>query len=199
MQNFSDSYVILVKYTKALAVALAERDLNTRLHSDRVVAISQAIGKRYGLTGTELALLEIGASFHDIGKIGVPDQILLKPAKLEQDEWQRMKAHSEIGERILRAIDLPGVDQVASAIRHHHEHFDGHGYPDGLAGEAIPLISRIIAVADSYDAMAVTRAYHRPRSHAEIMSILSEEAGAKLDPYIFKHFAILIETSVFKA
>ncbi|NJN47514.1 MAG: HD domain-containing protein [Candidatus Competibacteraceae bacterium] len=199
MQDLLDSYDILVKYTKALAVALEERDLNTRLHSDRVVAISQAIGKRCGLTSIELALLELGASFHDIGKIGVPDHILLKPAKLEQDEWQRMKAHSEIGERILRAIDLPGIDQVASAIRHHHEHFNGCGYPDGLMGEAIPLISRIIAVADSYDAMAVTRSYHRPRSHNQIMDILNSEAGAKLDPDIFKYFSALIDTSPFKA
>ncbi|MEE4377560.1 MAG: HD domain-containing phosphohydrolase [Candidatus Competibacteraceae bacterium] len=199
MQDLLGGYDILVKYTKALAVALTERDLNTRLHSDRVVAITQAIGKRCGLTSIELAQLEVGASFHDIGKIGVPDHVLLKPAKLEQDEWQRMKAHSEIGERILRAIELPGIDQVATAVRHHHEHFNGCGYPDGLSGEAIPLISRIIAVADSYDAMAVTRAYHRPRSHCEIMGILDAESGAKLDPDIFKYFAALIETSPFKA
>jgi len=198
MQDPLGGYDILVKYTKALAVALTERDLNTRLHSDRVVAIAQAIGKRCGLTSVELALLEVGASFHDIGKIGVPDHVLLKPAKLEQDEWQRMKAHSEIGERILRAIDLPGIDQVATAVRHHHEHFNGGGYPDGLAGQVIPLISRIIAVADSYDAMAVTRAYHCPRSHSEIMDILDAESGTKLDPDIFKYFTVLIETNPFK-
>jgi HD-GYP domain-containing protein (c-di-GMP phosphodiesterase class II) len=110
-----------------------------------------------------------------------------------------MRAHSEIGERILRAIDLPGIDQVAAAIRHHHEHFNGGGYPDGLTGETVPLISRIIAVADSYDAMAVTRSYHRPRSHNEIMGILDAESGTKLDPDIFKYFSALIETSPFRA
>ncbi|MEZ5581901.1 MAG: HD domain-containing phosphohydrolase [Candidatus Competibacteraceae bacterium] len=94
---------------------------------------------------------------------------------------------------------MPGIDQVAAAVRHHHEHFNGCGYPDGLAGAAIPLISRIIAVADSYDAMAVTRSYHRPRSHSEIMEILGAEAGAKLDPDIVKCFSALIETSAFRA
>ncbi len=153
-------YNSLLKYTKALSVALGYRDLLTRLHSERVRGLSAAIGKSCGLSRKEFNTLNIAASFHDIGKIGIPDHILLKPSKLDEDEWQIMKQHSEIGEKIILSIDLEGAPQAARLIRHHHEHYDGRGYPDKLSGEDIPICSRIISIADSYDAMAVTRSYH---------------------------------------
>jgi HD-GYP domain-containing protein (c-di-GMP phosphodiesterase class II) len=193
------TYAALNRYTRALSVALGYRDLHTRIHSERVVTISEAIGVRLGLTETELGNLTISAAFHDIGKIGIPDHILLKAGKLDETETAAMQRHSELGANIVLATDLEGATQVALAIRHHHEHFDGRGYPDGLAGEAIPLSSRIVGIADSYDAMAMTRAYHPAKTHAEIMKILDEETGGKHDPRLMSVFREVIEGSPLKA
>ena len=189
----------LYTYTKALAVALGYRDLMTRLHSERVGGLSAAIGQGYGLSRAETDILGIAASFHDIGKIGIPDRILLKLADLDEAEWAEMKRHSEIGERIMAATDIEGAQQAARAIRHHHEHYDGRGYPDSLSGAEIPICSRIISIADSYDAMAVTRAYHDAKTHSEIMAILREETGQKHDPELMRVFCEVIESSKFIA
>lgn len=189
----------LCAYTKALSVALGYRDLMTRLHSERVRELSVAIGAALGLSKVRLNALNIAASFHDIGKIGVPDHVLQRPARLDEAEWQKMRQHSEFGEKIIAAIELEGSQQAARVIRHHHEHFDGQGYPDKLAGEDIPICSRIISIADSYDAMAVTRSYHRARTHQEIMSILHQETGEKHDPELMRIFCEIIEHSKQKA
>jgi HD-GYP domain-containing protein (c-di-GMP phosphodiesterase class II) len=189
----------LYAYTKALSVALGYRDLLTRLHSERVQGLAVVIGKACGLSEEQLNALKVAASFHDIGKIGIPDHILLKPAQFDEAEWQKMKTHSEIGEKIMAATELEGSQQAARVIRHHHEHYDGQGYPDKLAGENIPICSRIISIADSYDAMAVTRSYHHARSHAEIMAILQRENGKKHDPELMRIFCGMIETSEYKS
>ena len=189
----------LLKYTKALSVALGYRDLLTRLHSERVLGLSGEIGVRCGLSEQELGILKIAASFHDIGKIGVPDYVLLKPALLEDAEWIIMKQHSEIGEKIMVSTELEGSQQAALLIRHHHEHYNGMGYPDKLSGKNIPICSRIISIADSYDAMAVTRSYHHARTHQEIMAILHEETGKKHDPELMHVFCEIIESSEFRA
>lgn len=189
----------LYTYTKALSVALGYRDSLTQLHSERVFRLSQDIGVGYGLSSKELSILKIAASFHDIGKIGIPDHILLSPSQLGGAEWEKMKQHAEIGEKILAAIELEGSLQAALAIRHHHEHYDGQGYPDGLSGKEIPIYSRIISVADSYDAMAVTRPYHRAKTHLEIMAILQKETGEKHDPELMRIFCEISESSQFKA
>ena len=110
-----------------------------------------------------------------------------------------MKTHSEIGEKIMAATELEGSQQAALVIRHHHEHFDGHGYPDKLAGNSIPICSRIISIADSYDAMAVTRSYHHARTHSEIMAILQKENGNKHDPELMQIFCGIIEASKYKS
>ena len=191
-------FATLRKYTKALSAALGYRDLMTRLHSERVLALSEAMGVHCGLSTEELDVLRIGASFHDIGKIGTPDRILLKLSQLDESEWETMKEHSEIGEKILLATELEGSCEAALVVRHHHEHYDGRGYPDGRSGEAIPVESRIIAIADSYDAMAVTRSYSRARKHAEIMEVLRDEAGGKHDPQLMRAFCEVIEHSPFK-
>ncbi len=188
----------LYKYTRALSVALDHRDRPTRMHSDRVCNLAVEFGKSCALPQRELGTLAIAATFHDIGKIGIPDRVLMKPSALDADEWAAIRRHSEIGEEILLATELDGVAQAARLIRHHHEHFDGSGYPDGLAGETIPFGARIIGIVDSYDAMGVTRSYHRERSHAEIMAILHEESGAKHDPVLLGVFARMIETSGFR-
>lgn len=192
-------YKALYKYTKALSVALGYRDLMTRLHSERVRVLAVALGVRYGLFGKELGCLNISASFHDIGKIGIPDRILLKPTQLDKAEWETIKQHSEIGEKIMASTELKGAPEVAQIIRHHHEHYDGQGYPDSLAGEAIPIRSRIITIVDSYDAMAVKRVYHEAMGHTEIMKILRDETGKKHDPQLMRIFCELIESSPLKA
>ncbi|MGB8634975.1 MAG: HD domain-containing phosphohydrolase [Rhodanobacteraceae bacterium] len=188
----------LLNYTKALSVALGYRDVLTRIHSERVQGLSAEIGKCCGLSSHELNALNIAASFHDIGKIGTPDRILLKPSRLDELEWEIMKQHSEIGEKIMLSTDLEGSQRAARLIRHHHEDYNGRGYPDGLSGDDIPLCSRIISIADSYDAMAVTRSYHRVRTHPEIMGILHEETGKKYDPELMQVFCEVIESSKFR-
>jgi len=192
-------FITLYKYTKALSVALGYRDLLTRLHSDRVHGLSEEIGLGCGLSKKELGILKIAASFHDIGKIGIPDLILLKPSKLDEAEWEKIKQHSEIGEKIMAATELEGAQQASLVIRHHHEHYNGLGYPDSLSGEEISICSRIISIADSYDAMAVARSYHHARTHHEIMAILHNETGMKHDPELMRIFCKIIESSEFKA
>jgi len=180
---------------RSLAVALGERDSNTLLHSDRVVRLAIEIGSHLNLSERELEVLAMGAQFHDIGKIGIPDNVLSKPAAFEASEWAIMKQHPLIGERIVRAIGDKYSPEVAQVVRHHHENFNGSGYPDGLAGEDIPLCSRIIALADNYDAMAVSRPYHKARTHHEVMNILHDDAGTKHDPELLQAFCVVIENS----
>ena len=193
------TYAALSRYTRALSVALGFRDLYTQLHAERVVSIAEAMGVRLGLSERELGILLISAALHDIGKIGVPDKILQKPGRLDAAETSVMQQHSETGAKIILSTELEGSAEVAMIIRHHHEHFDGLGYPAGLRGEAIPLASRIIGIADSYDAMAMTRAYHRARTHSDILDILGQETGRKHDPSLMDLFREIIEHSPYKA
>lgn len=192
MPTSNDLIPTLVKYTQALTVALGFRDQSTERHSGRVSGLALELGESCGLSQTEIAVLNIAARLHDVGKIGIPDQILRKPAKLDADEWEIMQRHPLIGDAIIRATDLEEAEQAALAVRHHHERFNGQGYPDGLAGDAIPLPSRIISIVDSYDAMADPRAYHRARSHDAIMDILHDETGNKHDPQLMRIFDAMI-------
>lgn len=186
-------------YGRVLSQALCERDGFTRRHCDRVIELAGGFGRACGLAGVELRRLRLCGLFHDIGKIGIPDHVLLKPGRLGAEEWAIMRTHPERGERIVAAIGIDGVAEIARGVRHHHEYFDGTGYPDGLAGEAIPYISRMIAIADGYDAMAADRPYHPGRRHEEIMAIMREETGRKYDPYLMKAFAAMIVDSNRKA
>lgn len=188
----------LYTYTKGLSVALGYRDLLTRLHSERVLVLSDAIGVSCGLSRKELGILKIAASLHDIGKIGISDHILLKPSQLDEAEWETIKQHSEMGQIIMAATELEGAQEASQIIRHHHEYYNGLGYPDRLVGEEIPICSRIIGIADSYDAMAVTRAYHQAKAHLDIMAILHKETGEKHDPELMRVFCKIIESSKFK-
>jgi HD-GYP domain-containing protein (c-di-GMP phosphodiesterase class II) len=192
------TYHALIQFAGALSAALLERDAYTRLHSDRVMNISVALGESAKLNAKELMLLKTASALHDIGKIGIPDEILLKPGNLNQVERKTMNSHCERGQNILLSIEHVGADVIGGVVRHHHEHFDGSGYPDGLAAEDIPFFSRIIAVADSYDAMATRRVYHNPMSHREIIDVMRRESGNKHDPYLFSKFIWLIETSSFR-
>lgn len=174
---------------KSLNAALSERDRYTESHCARVVVFAEALGRECGLPEDEIGLLKIRASFHDIGKTGIPDRILFKAAGFDAAEWGIMKTHPLIGERIIRAIDVEGTDEIARVVRHHHEHFDGSGYPDGLAGAGIPLHARLLSIVDSYDAMVTPRPYHRARNHTEVMDILRKEEGGKHDPDLLDSFS----------
>jgi len=192
----------VLKLSAVLADALRQRDAYTRLHSDRVMALANGIGEALGLSGNELHVLELGASLHDIGKIVVPDVVLMKPGRLDDAEMRVMQLHPSVGGDLIAAYEHPRSELVSKVVRHHHEWFDGSGYPDKFAGEDIPLLARIVTLVDNYDAMAVRRVYQGARPHAEIMQIMDSESGSKLDPDIFACFTRVIaqpEYAEFKA
>jgi HD-GYP domain-containing protein (c-di-GMP phosphodiesterase class II) len=189
---------VLRRFTKALSTALGMRDVSTLRHSDRVQGLANELGEVLGLDAYQLGILEVAATFHDVGKIGIRDSILMKPAQLDEDEWEVMRQHCDMGARIMAATELEGAAEAALVIRHHHEHYDGSGYPDGLAGEQIPLLSRVISIVDGYDAMAITRAYHRGRTHEAVMAVLHRETGGKYDPNLMQVFSELIEGSEYR-
>lgn len=177
---------------KVFADALRMRDAYTRLHSDRVMALSNGIGLDIGLTRRELDALELGACLHDIGKIVVPDAVLMKPSKLNDEEFAIMQTHPSVGANLIEVYEHEDAKRIADIVRHHHEWFDGSGYPGHLVGEAIPLLSRIVTVVDNYDAMAVRRVYQGARPHNEILRIMESESGSKLDPDLFQRFVQVI-------
>ena len=182
----------------ALSFALCQRDEDTARHSHRTSALALALGEACGLDRRQLALLELAGQVHDLGKIGVPDRVLLKPGPLDADEWALMKQHPENGSRIVQKLSGDHVETVALAVRHRHEAFDGSGYPDGLAGEHIPVLARIVALADCYDAMATTRPYRRAKTHEEIMGILYAESGSHFDPYLLAKFGAMPQMDALK-
>ncbi len=192
MDNSNPYLDILCKAARTLILALKERDLHTQLHSSNVINLSQDLGVACDLSSDEIYTLALSACFHDVGKIGIQDRILLKPGKLDSDEMEIMSTHSAKGESLVKEMQLQNGDQVMEAVRHHHEHFDGNGYPDKMSGEDIPIFSRIIALADSYDAMSAPRPYHKPKSHKKIMRILERECGKKHDPYLLNKFKTII-------
>ena len=148
---------------------------------------------------SSLALLSLGAGLHDIGKIGIPDRVLHKPGRFAEDELETMRRHPLIGERIVRAIADQRADRLAEIVRHHHENFDGTGYPDGLRGTAIPLFARIVSLTDNYDAMAAPRPYHPGRTHHEIIDLMSGPDAEKFDPDLLHAFRHVIEHSPMRA
>jgi diguanylate cyclase (GGDEF)-like protein len=164
----------------ALASALEERDRYTGEHSESVVDLTARVGDSLAIGSDEIEQIRTAALLHDIGKVGVPDEILHKPGKLDEREWEVMRQHPVIGERILRAI--PGFGAIARMVRHEHERWDGGGYPDGLTGTAIPIGSRIILACDAYHAMTSDRPYRRAMPHSEAMAELTDNSGAQFDP-----------------
>jgi HD-GYP domain-containing protein (c-di-GMP phosphodiesterase class II) len=179
----------------SLMTALCERDSYTRGHCDRVCTLAMEMGHALGLPAEELEALRIASQLHDVGKIGVRDAVFLKPGKLTPAEQEEMKTHSIFGERIVKSTFLSNRAAVALIVRHHHESFDGTGYPDGLAGNDIPRSCRILLVVDSYDAMTTVRPHRKARSHGEAMDVLAQEAGMKLDPEIVAVFSKVIANS----
>ena len=174
-----------------LANQIENHDLDTFRHVDRVGAFAYLIGHDMGFGASRLRDLVLAAQMHDIGKIGLPPHILTKPGKLTDQEFSQIRLHPGKGWEIVRR--LKGLDSVSTVIRHHHERFDGSGYPDRLAGEAIPLESRIISVADTFDALTSERPYRRELSIAEAEAELSRVAGSQLDPACVEIFLELLK------
>lgn len=171
---------------KALTAALETRDAETHGHSERVVTYSLRLGREYGLTSEQMKSLEFGSLLHDIGKIGVPDSILRKPAKLTEEEWVRMREHPLHGQQILRGIEfLQGASRV---VAQHHEKWDGTGYPLGLRKEDIDICARIFAVADAFDAITSDRVYRRGKPYEAAAQELDDWAGRQFDPKVVEAF-----------
>jgi len=166
----------------SLAAAVEAKDKYTEKHTHRVAETARHVGMKLGLPERALDALYRGGIIHDIGKIGVPDAILLKPGPLAGDEIRIMRAHTTIGESIVRP--LRSGANLLPIIRNHHERFDGNGYPDGLAGRAIPRLARIVAVCDSYDALVTDRPYRKARSVDEAIATLADGAGKQWDPEV---------------
>ena len=176
---------------EALANALEAKDDYTANHASEVADMAVAVGAELGLSEQQLEDLRYGAIFHDIGKIAIPDSILHKPGPLDPDERTVMMRHPEIGAQIIEPIPLLSAE-VKRMVRHDHEHFDGRGYPDGLAGEAIPLGARIILVVDSFHAMTSDRPYRRAMPRQQALAELDRCAGSQFDPVIVRAFVRVI-------
>jgi HD-GYP domain-containing protein (c-di-GMP phosphodiesterase class II) len=171
---------------KALTAALEARDRDTHGHSERVVSFSLRLGREMNLDGGQMRALEFGSLLHDIGKLGIPDSILRKPARLTEEEWGKMRLHPLLGQRILRGISfLEGASRV---VAQHHERWDGTGYPLRLRGEEIDLNARIFAVADAFDAITSDRVYRRGRGYAEAAAEIESNAGTQFDPEVVEVF-----------
>jgi diguanylate cyclase (GGDEF)-like protein len=171
---------------EALANALEAKDEYTSSHARWITDMALDVGRELGLDATSLKRLELGALFHDIGKIGVPSSILLKPGPLTEEEWEIIKTHPEVGARILAPIDR--LADVRPVVRHCHEHFDGSGYPDGKREDAIPMESRIILVVDAFHAMTSDRPYRKAMPLQEACRRLRENAGSQFDPEVVEAF-----------
>ncbi|HGY92325.1 MAG TPA: HD domain-containing protein [Planctomycetes bacterium] len=172
--------------TLALARAAEERDRMNIGHGRRVASYAVEIGRGLCFTEARLERLAFAGKLHDIGKIGIDDAILNKPGRLNDEEYAVMKRHSEIGEYILKPVSA--FRDIAPIIRHHHERFDGAGYPDGLAGDEIPLDARILCLCDFFDAITSKRPYREPASLEQALEIIAEEKGAFFDPLVSEVF-----------
>ncbi len=170
----------------ALVTAVDNKDRYTRRHSEDVLAYSVQIARRLGLSAREQYTVQVAALLHDVGKIGVPDAILRKPGRLSEQDFEAVKQHPMMGSIIVGAV--PGFEETLDAIRHHHERWDGGGYPFGLRGEETPLMARLMAVADAYSAMTTDRPYRKGMHPARARQILDEGAGTQWDPHCVKAF-----------
>lgn len=172
----------------ALGQAVEQRDAQTAGHCERLAFLSVALGVAIGLKRKELVALYRGGYLHDVGKVGIPDSILLKPDKLNAAEWVTMRSHPSRGEEICRP--MKSLRLVLPIIRHHHERWNGSGYPDGLRGEQIPLLARIVQMADIFDALTSPRPYKPAYQPAHALAIMADETRRGWrDPRIFKLFA----------
>ena len=185
-----ESEQFLLHVLRALADAIHAGDPYMAGHSSRVAAYCEKIGNSLALPARDRLTLSVAAAFHDVGYLSTPEYILRKPSVLAEDEMEEVRVHPVRGAEVFGV--QPSLAEIARAVRHHHERFDGSGYPDGLRGDEIPLFSRIILVAETYEAMTHNRAYRRALSAEEATRRLQESAGSQLDPEIVKHFLAIL-------
>lgn len=175
---------------RALVTAMELKDSYTKGHSERVMEYSLMLGKKINLTGKELEILRHGSILHDIGKLGIPDNVLLKPDKLNDEEYRLIQKHPEKGEAFIGNLEF--LQDCLPIIRNHHERIDGMGYPDGLKGDEIPQLVKIVTIADSYDAMITKRAYKEPLNKEEAIKELIKYKGIQFDSYLVDKFIEVI-------
>lgn len=190
-EELADLYLATIK---SLALAIDAKDQYTHQHILRVQHYAMSVAKKLGLTGAELEGVNTGALLHDIGKLGVPEYVLLKPGKLTPEEFAKVKEHPRIGADILADISFPWP--VLPGVKYHHEKWDGTGYPEGLKGEEIPLQARILAVADVYDAVTSNRSYRSAWEHSRAVEMIRNDAGTHFDPVIAEAFLSVIDSVV---
>ncbi|MGM0453222.1 MAG: HD domain-containing phosphohydrolase [Thermodesulfobacteriota bacterium] len=183
---YENIYENLFATLSAFVKAVEARDAYTKQHSYRVTEAAKIIARRYGCSKAEIDVLDFAGRLHDMGKIGIRDDILLKPGPLTPEEFEKIKDHPTIGESIIAQLGL--WDREKIIIRHHHERYDGTGYPDGLAGQDIPLLARILSIADVYDAMISGRAYRKEMPSDDVLHIIESESGRQFDPEIVAVF-----------
>ncbi|RYG62746.1 HD-GYP domain-containing protein, partial [bacterium] len=182
-----------VSTVAVLADAIEAKDAYTRGHCEGVSRIAVEVGRRLGLENEELDAVRYAALLHDVGKIGIPDGILLKPGKLMEEEFSIIQKHSKIGRDLVSRV--PALVHLGHVILHHHERFDGSGYPEGLDGENIPLVSRIICIVDAFDAMTTPRPYRDPIERIDAFEEIRRCAGTQFDPRIVEVVTqVLMET-----
>jgi HD-GYP domain-containing protein (c-di-GMP phosphodiesterase class II) len=170
-----------------------EKSQETEEHAERLVKLSKMVGTAMSLTDDQLAELELLSTIHDIGKMGISASILSKRGPLNNEEWIEMKKHPEVGFRIAQAS--PELTPIACCILHHHERWDGKGYPQGLVGKKIPLLSRILSIVDSFDAMTNDRVYRSAMTKQEAIEEIARNSGTQFDPKIAQLFIHLMSSS----
>jgi len=179
---------------KRLAIAGEKRDDDTGEHTDRVGTMSALIAQELGCDASFVQMIQVAAKLHDIGKIGIPDSILLKPDKLTNEEFDTMKTHTSIGAEMLSNSDSLLIKMAERIVHCHHEKWNGRGYPNGLAGTDIPLEGRIVAIADVYDALTNVRPYKRAWTHEEALEEIIKSSDSHFDPDVVKAFQSVIES-----
>jgi len=170
----------------SLALAVDAKDQFTQGHSQKVAAYAVLIAEAIGLESAQIEQIRLGAMLHDVGKVGILESILSKSGPLNPDEWETMKRHVEYGAKLLEP--LRGTEEIRKMVAHHHEFFDGSGYPDGLAGNRIPLGARIISIADAYDTITSERTYKKATAPEEAMVELGRCGSAQFDPDLLSVF-----------
>lgn len=190
-ERLRHEHTMMLGSITSLIQALEARDVYTRGHSEAVAEIAVGMGRVMGFSHDAMEGLEIAARLHDLGKIGIPDSILLKPGKLTVKEYEIIKTHPSIGAEILKPI--PSMEPLIDAVQSHHERIDGKGYPAGLKGKQIPLLARIIAVGDIYHALTSNRPYRDPMPEGRVLEIITEASGTHLCPDCVKAFVEFIE------
>ncbi|WP_342626188.1 HD-GYP domain-containing protein [Oceanithermus profundus] len=182
------------KTVDLLSNTIDAKDSHTFLHSERVTAIASALARAYGLDAAQVNTIEKGSRIHDIGKIGIPDAVLFKPGSLTEEEYNIIKKHPEYGVRLLEPAS-EYLSETFDIIKYHHERWDGRGYPEGLAGQEIPLWARIVGLADAYEAMTAGRPYQKAKTPEDALREIEDLAGIQFDPKLVRLFREIWETN----